>query len=94
MQICDARVHACTKNEIGTTSTVLATTCSNIILYKYDSTVSVGRILSYLAPPSYQYPTHLMALQFRTRIGDPAGNSTRKKVDDQCYIIAIFILGS
>ena len=49
MQICDARVHACTKNEIGTTSTVLdlATTCSNIILYQYDITVSVGRILSY-----------------------------------------------
>ena len=65
MQICDARVHACTKNEIGTTSTVLATTCSNIILYKYDSTVSVGRILSYLAPPSYQYPT------LESRIGIP-----------------------
>ena len=69
MQICDARVHACIKNEIGTTSTVLdlATTCSNIILYQYDSTVSVGRILSYLAPPSYQYPT----LESTRRIGIP-----------------------
>ena len=70
MQICDAQVHACTKNEIGTTSTVLdlATTCSNIILYQYDSTVSVGRILSYLAPPSYQYPT------LESRIGIPTSS--------------------